>query len=85
MGDAIYVSADPQNPQIGDLRISYNTVENNYLASILAKQSGNMLSSYIAKSGSDITRIESGTKTATEMFQHATEENTLITWIWRIG
>lgn len=85
IGDSIYITKNPQDPQIGDMRITYTTAENGILLSILAKQTGNTLSSYIAKSGADITRVEVWTQTADEMFQHATDENTLITWLWRIG
>ena len=83
-GNSIYAWVDPQNPQVGDTRVSYTVASNNITLSLLGKQSGsNSIESYIAKSGSDISRIEAGTKSATEMFQAAEKENSIMTWIVR--
>lgn len=83
-GNSIYVGVDPQNAQIGDTRVSYTVATNNLTLSLLGKQSGsNSIESYIAKSGSDISRVEVGTKSATEMFQAAEKENSIMTWIVR--
>lgn len=83
-GDMIYIGKDPQNPQVGDTRVSYTIASNNLTLSLLGKQSPlNTIESYIAKSGSDISRIELGTKSATEMFQAAEKENSIMTWIVR--
>lgn len=46
---------------------------------------GDSIGSYVAKSGSNITRIEIGNKSAAEMFQSAEKENSMMTWIFRIG
>lgn len=83
-GSSIYVGNDSQNPQVGDTRVSYMVAPNNLTLSLLGKQSGsNSIESYIAKSGSDISRVEVGTKSATEMFQAAEKENSIMTWIVR--
>ncbi len=64
--------------------MSYTIASNNLTLSLLGKQSGsNSIESYIAKSGSDISRVEVGTKSALEMFQAAEKENSLMTWIVR--
>lgn len=80
----IYVWKDISIPEIGDLRVTFTVANNNIPISILGKQSANSLGSYIAKSWSDITRIDSGTKTAGEMFQAAEQENTILAWIFRV-
>lgn len=83
-GNTIYVGKDPQNSQVWDTRVSYTIASNNLTLSLLGKQSGsNSIESYIAKSGSDISRVEVGTKSALEMFQAAEKENSLMTWIVR--
>lgn len=83
-GNSIYVGNDPLNAQVGDTRVSYTVASNNLTLSLLGKQSGsNSIESYIAKSGSDISRVEVGTKSATEMFQAAEKENSIMTWIVR--
>lgn len=83
-GNNIYVGVDTQNPQVGDTRVSYTVASNNLTLSLLGKQSGsNSIESYIAKSGSDISRVEIGTKSAIEMFQTAEKENSMMTWIVR--
>jgi hypothetical protein len=84
IGDMISIATSPTLATVGDIRITYTYTPNNSLVSILGKQEApNILTSYIAKSTSDISRIDFGIRSAEDMFQSAAEENTLLTWIYR--
>lgn len=84
--DTIYVGKNPSIPAVGDFRISYTYTPNNFTLSILGKQEApNLLTSYVAKSKSDISRIESGVQSSDEMFLAAEQENTMTTWIYRVA
>lgn len=81
-GNYFYLGDDPDNPQVGDTRISYYSSEpGDY--SIVAKQNGSTLAAYPTKTGKDLYLIGSGTKTADELFAAAEESNKNITWILR--
>jgi hypothetical protein len=77
-----FVGADPANPQVGDLRISYKIVSP-HVISLVARQVGNSFTPYKAEAGDEVLLVESGTKDAKAMFQSAQEANTMLTWILR--
>lgn len=83
LGDMLYMGQDPNAPALGDMKISYKYLPDMTLVSILAKQNGSSLSEYIAKSKGNLSRIEIGDKTASEMFDAMLSENKLITWLLR--
>jgi hypothetical protein len=82
-GNTLYVGANQNNPAIGDLRVTYKVAESPLKLSILAKQTQKSLSTYIASSDADITRVSAGNRSAQEMFADMESENTLMTWIFR--
>ena len=82
-GNTLYVGANQNSPAIGDLRVSYKVAESPLKLSILAKQTQKSLSTYIASSDADITRVSAGNRSAQEMFADMESENTLMTWIFR--
>lgn len=83
-GQTIFVSADRQNPAVGDLRISL-TREDTESASFVAAQKGGSLAPYRTTNGRDLFLSSAGIASATEMFDAAQSENTLITWLVRVG
>ena len=82
-GNTLYVGANQNSPAIGDLRVSYKVAESPLRLSVLAKQTQKSLSTYIASSDADITRVSAGNRSAQEMFADMESENTLMTWIFR--
>lgn len=82
----IYKGKNPQSPQVGDLRITYNCIScvaNEY--SVLAKQTGSSLSDYIAKSGGQsLTTVQIGRHTPEAMLTQMEGWMNLLTWIFRI-
>lgn len=81
--NVIYVGSDMSQPNVWDMRLTYTVANTGMPISVLGKQSWGTIVSYIAKSWSDITRVESGTKSAEEMIEAAESENTFITWVYR--
>ena len=83
-GDAFYLGADPAAPAIGDQRVTF-TVLKPATFSILARQTGQTLDAFPTKAGREIERVESGNVSAAAMFQHAKSENSVLTWVIRVG
>ncbi len=81
-------TANPGNPQVGDVRISWTMVPAEMPVSIVAVQTGTTFAPYVAKDsaagGYTVDLLETGTKTKEEMFQNAENANTMMTWILRI-
>ena len=78
----IYISKDPNNPAIWDLRISFASVKSG-IVSIVWKQIWNELTSYTTSNGRSFALLEQWTVTANDMFQHAQQANKTSTWIIR--
>ena len=81
-GDGVYLGGNPEGPMVGDERISFQAL-NPGTFSFLAQQSGDTLAPYPTHAGREIERVESGTMGADVMFQHAQNENKILTWVLR--
>ena len=79
-----YLGKDPLNPQIGDIRITYRMVQEQMI-SIIARQVGGTFTTYVSltNSGGTILLVEQGIHDPYEMFLHAHEELTILTWLLR--
>ncbi|MBD9374249.1 TMEM43 family protein [Rhizobium sp. ARZ01] len=82
-GWAIF-SDDPQKPAIADLRVRFERVDLDQ-ASFVGAQRGQEIVGYRASNGRTLFLSEAGTVDAARMFDAAQSENTLITWLIRIG
>lgn len=81
----IYVGEDPENPSVGDLRISEELVPTGPVSVIAQQGPGNRLAPFHAKAGEDVGLVQTGEKSAAEMFRTAQSENRLMTWLIRGG
>ncbi|HML12466.1 MAG TPA: TMEM43 family protein [Xanthobacteraceae bacterium] len=79
----IYIGADPSQPHIGDLRISYHIAAEGPV-SVIARQSGSGFAEYQTKAGDRLLMLRAGTLSAGEMFKAAEEENRILTWVLRL-
>lgn len=80
-----YQGADPNDPQIGDLRIHFEVAPPTDV-SVIAEQTGDSFRAYAAKTVSGtIERLEVGKHSASEMFTHMETENKILTWMLRGG
>ena len=84
-GDAIYVGADPDNPAVGDLRITESVVPTGAVSVVAGQGPNERLAPFETKSGESIGLIEPGSKTANEMFASARAANRTFTWVARLG
>lgn len=84
-GSRLFLHGRTTNPKVGDVRVSYEYVPAEQ-ASVVAGQSGNVLSPYSSEDLYDtIGLIEMGTHSADAMFETAEEENRMIKWAIRGG
>ena len=72
--DHIYIWDDESNPQVWDLKITFSSVKT-WTISIVWKQDGNKLTSYIASNGKTISLLENGQVSAENMFANAQDAN----------
>ena len=82
-GKYITNSKDVENPEVGDIRISYVYGEYDTV-SVLGKQTGSKIGSYTTKKNSSISRLESGEKTADELINNIESGNKFSKWLMRI-
>lgn len=78
----IYIGRDPNAPQVGDQRISYELVKLGPI-SVVAQQRGDGFTPYQTQAGDALFMVERGTVPASEMFADAVAANTTLTWILR--
>lgn len=81
-------TANPGNPQVGDVRITWTMIPAEMPVSVVAVQTGSTFAPYVAKAsaadGYTVDLLETGIKTKDEMFQNAEDANTVMTWILRL-
>ncbi|WP_312418254.1 TMEM43 family protein [Shinella sp.] len=82
-GQAIF-SYNPQNPEIGDIRISFTRSDIDS-ASFVGAQRGAGLVPYTTSNGRALFLSEADLVDAPAMFDAAQSENTVITWLARAG
>lgn len=82
MPDGVYVGNDASTPQIGDLRIQF-FVAPQANVSVVARQTGNQLSTYAASTGRSIELLDMGLVPPALMFQEAETQAKVLTWILR--
>jgi hypothetical protein len=83
-GAKILFSANPEKPQVGDMRVWFTVVKPTTV-SVLAQQEGDTFGPYVAKSGNSLYRLEEGTLSAAEMLKHMENETTTLLWLVRAG
>ena len=81
-GTGLYAGQNPEQPQVGDLRITFTQVGESDVT-IVAKQLGNSFEPFRAKAGSTVDLQRKGIASADEMFVAAKESNAVMTWILR--
>ena len=79
----IYIWANPAEPAIGDLKISFSSVKT-WTVSIVWKQMWNELTSYKVSNWRNINLLSQWNVSAEDMFLEAQKANKIMTWILRI-
>jgi len=84
-GSVLYKGANPEQPALGDVRVSYSAIAAQTY-SIAAQQNNGTLTTYHdAKNDYKIALIEPGVVTAQKLFADQASTEKLITWACRIG
>jgi transmembrane protein TMEM43 len=85
-GDTIYIGANAENnPAVGDLRITETVVPTGPVSVVAGQGPKERLAAFQTKAGESIGLIETGTKSAAEMFSNARSANRTFTWVARLG
>lgn len=74
--------ADPQNPGVGDVRVSFQAIKP-VAITVVAKQVSGAFEPYHAEAGDDVMLVASGSKDARAMFKAAEDANSTLTWVLR--
>lgn len=82
-GNTIYLGVNPNNPTVGDVRVSYEKVLPGDV-SVLAVANGDSFGKYTAKNGYSLMTLSEGTVAMDEMFETERQGNKTIAWILRI-
>ena len=84
VGDYYYIGENSEEPAVGDIRISY-FISPVGEVSVVAAQSDSALIPYVSRNGTSIALIQSGKHSSDSLFTTAQQENTIITWLIRLG
>ncbi len=79
-----YLGRDVNNPDVGDVRVTFGYTPTPQTVSILAAVVGDTFGEFVAKNGKNFSRIELGSVPAAKMYDAAQKENKIIAWILRI-
>ena len=83
-GDQVYIGADPSNPRIGDVRITFTQVTSPKTVSLLQKVVNGTFENYVAKNGKQFSKVEMGTVSAENMIENQKSANKFLLWLFRI-
>ncbi|MFK7756123.1 MAG: TMEM43 family protein [Flavobacteriales bacterium] len=72
-----------ENPEIGNLRISYQVVyEGDY--TLIAKQTGDSFEPFTTEKGTEINLLKTGIHSSESMFDEELSENNFLKWLFRV-
>jgi len=81
--DALVVSSNPQQPSLGDYRISYQLAPVQPI-SVIGRQAGHGIAPWQSDSGTELLLVTAGVVPAAQMLDRAVSANHTMTWIWRV-
>ncbi len=83
VNDMFLSAADPDSPQVGDVRVSFERGDV-LVMSAVGKQQGERLIPYVASNGKEVFLLQNGQATAEAMFKDAVTGNVILTWVLRV-
>ena len=81
-GSSVYVGANPNNPAIGDVRITFSQTPPADV-SIIAQVVRGTFEPFTASNGYTFSRLEMGIKGVSAMFEDARSDNNIMAWVLR--
>ncbi len=82
-GDALFVGATPQQPEIGDLRIAYQAAPPGEIT-LVGRQVDGRIAAHRDSSGETILLAARGLRSPEDMFGAARSGNAFMTWVVRV-
>lgn len=83
--NVVYLGPNKNNPNVGDVRVTFTYVPNDQQISIIANVVGNTFTQYVdAKNGKTISSVAMGNVPAEQMFETLKKNNKLMTWLVRL-
>lgn len=73
-----------ENPQVGDLRVTFTSVAPQRDISIVERQTGDTFAPWTARDGKTISLMRNGLVDASAMFASAQRSNKMVTWFLRV-
>lgn len=83
-GNVVYFGLAPGAPAIGDVRVTFTKIVPKTI-SLIAKVNGDTFEHFRAKNGKEFATVRSGTVSMEEIFQQENDQNSMWTWILRLG
>ena len=80
----VYVGANPDQPVIGDARISWQILPITPI-SVVGRQAQGTITPWMASNGNEVMLVEAGVVDPALMFQHGQESNRILSWALRAG
>lgn len=80
-----YIGKNPNEPAIGDTRVSFEAVMSPQVISVVGAQAGAGIGVYVARNGYDYVLVGMGAQTAAALFQSELNSQALLTWILRFA
>lgn len=82
-GSFLYIGKDANNPQIGDLKITYRYAPAGTYT-FAAMQTDKNIKSYTTSNGKNFLFVRSGKASANEIFADELNNNSVLTWVFRV-
>lgn len=83
--NVVYLGPNMNNPEVGDVRITFTYVPNDQQISIIANVTGNTFAQYVdAKNGKTVSSVAMGSVSAEQMFESLKKSNKMWTWVVRL-
>jgi Transmembrane protein 43 len=80
----LYMGANPQSSELGDLRIRF-THHPNGPVSVIAQQAGETLEAWKSKAGKSVSWLYNGTHTTEAICEMESTKNSIFTWVLRFA
>ena len=78
-----FCKGDPDNPSVGDIRVSFEYIPPAVTISLISQQSGNTFTPYLSNSES-VELVEKGTVIPDNMLKSANRNDAVIIWTFRL-
>lgn len=82
-GNTLFIGENPNDPEIGDIRISFSYKPSPCDISVVGQQAGNTIIPWQSKNGT-IYMLHNGLNSSAQMFTSAERGNAITTWILRL-